>query len=239
MEARVASGSGAPALGMAPAPASCGSQAISAPVASTACTAASTTSGPMPSPRMSVTLVGMCGRDYRRARAGARESANVSGSVCPRWEIGDVCPRRSLWIQHARPAPPRARFHADAFAVSLAIFANLLGAPAPPGRRRAGGRFGPVARLWRGILRVVAAAAAAGAGSGGPGAAAGPGGSGGGPAAAAARAWREPTRPTRARPTPGLDPKRPAGRRGGGDWVAERRRRAPARATWPLPATAR
>src|SRR3954454_4389854 len=59
MEARVSSGSGAPWRGMAPAPASRGSQAISAPVASTARTAASTTSGPIPSPLINVTLVDM------------------------------------------------------------------------------------------------------------------------------------------------------------------------------------
>src|SRR5690349_18842543 len=44
---------------MAPAPASRGSHSMSAPVASTALTAASTTSGPMPSPLIKVTLVDM------------------------------------------------------------------------------------------------------------------------------------------------------------------------------------
>ena len=61
MEARVVSGRGAPCLGMAPAPASASSHERSAPVASIARTAASTTSGPMPSPLISVTLVDMAG----------------------------------------------------------------------------------------------------------------------------------------------------------------------------------
>src|SRR3954469_1536467 len=78
MEANVASGKGAPCLGMAPAPASRGAQVMSAPVASMARTAASTTSGLMPSPLMSVTLVDMSvlpeytvrhGHGQRRLRA--------------------------------------------------------------------------------------------------------------------------------------------------------------------------
>src|SRR4051794_29100224 len=136
IETRVGSGRGAPCIGIAEAPASIGSQLISAPVASMHRTALSVTSGPIPSPRSSVIVLGISGPDCTRFSQPAKPRAKLRAL----WnrEVSRSCALILTWKRQPRDA---SLLWSDA-ALSRYSFDWSL-EPRGHRERRGGGRLPP------------------------------------------------------------------------------------------------